>query len=676
MAALLTGRDALLGARAWLAVLACDMPFLTAATFRRLRDAAGGRDGAVLAARTAAGSWRWCSTRPGWTPSARAEEQHGLALHRLLAPLDLAEVPAEGHEHRDVDTWADLRDLHVDDRRPISGDVACETRVGGKSGAVNLHDWIDELCDVLDVEDGGRRGPARRPDQGRRPQRRAARRAGDRVPPRLRGRSQAPTPRRSRRSPPGPRRSRRAGTGRPTPRPRRHRRRRPRRQRRSTTPASCTTTTGPTSSSTKRSDDRATALRRLVRQSQARAMRAVARRRSRWPRGPVLGELPDPEPGPGEVLLDVAAARPSTAPTCCSGRASTRRRRVRPTCSAWSAAAPSPRSGTASRAGRSATRRARCSPAGGYATQVAVPAGQLMPVPDGVDLVTAAALPEVACTVWSNVFMIAGAAARTRRCSCTAAPAASARFAIQLAAQLGARVFTTAGTPEKRDLLPSARRRGRDRLPRRGLRRGGQGAHRRRRRRRHPRQHGRVVPRAQRRRAGRRRAGWSSSACRAAPRASSTSARCCASAARSSPTTLRARPAEEKAAICASVVEHVWPLVADGPVRADRATPRCRSTRSPRARADGVRRAHREDPARRALRPAGYRGPMSDEQATGSGQPEDTVGRPRRRATGPGRRPGRAAGRRRPGVRAGGGAGRGRRAGRARSPTWSSSPPR
>ncbi len=45
--------------------------------------------------------------------------------------------------------------------------------------------------------------------------------------------------------------------------------------------------------------------------------------------------------------------------------------------------------------------------AGGYAELVAVPAGQLMPVPDGVDLVTAAALPEVAATVWSNVFMVA-----------------------------------------------------------------------------------------------------------------------------------------------------------------------------------------------------------------------------------------------------------------------------
>ena len=44
---------------------------------------------------------------------------------------------------------------------------------------------------------------------------------------------------------------------------------------------------------------------------------------------------------------------------------------------------------------------------GGYAERVDVPAGQLMPLPPGIDLVTAAALPEVACTVWSNLFMLA-----------------------------------------------------------------------------------------------------------------------------------------------------------------------------------------------------------------------------------------------------------------------------
>src|ERR687886_2113300 len=45
---------------------------------------------------------------------------------------------------------------------------------------------------------------------------------------------------------------------------------------------------------------------------------------------------------------------------------------------------------------------------GGYAERVAVPAGQVLPVPVGLDVVSAAALPEVTCTVWSNVFMLAG----------------------------------------------------------------------------------------------------------------------------------------------------------------------------------------------------------------------------------------------------------------------------
>jgi Zn-dependent alcohol dehydrogenase len=44
---------------------------------------------------------------------------------------------------------------------------------------------------------------------------------------------------------------------------------------------------------------------------------------------------------------------------------------------------------------------------GGYAEQVAVPAGQLLPVPEGVSVVDAAALPEAACTVWSNVAQLA-----------------------------------------------------------------------------------------------------------------------------------------------------------------------------------------------------------------------------------------------------------------------------
>ncbi len=112
VAGLLTGRDALLDDRPWLAVLACDMPYLTLGTIRRLRDAADGRDGAVLVGPDGrrqlafvVGTRALDGVRPG------VEEQHGAALQPLLRQLDLAEVAAVGNEHRDVDTWTDLRDL-------------------------------------------------------------------------------------------------------------------------------------------------------------------------------------------------------------------------------------------------------------------------------------------------------------------------------------------------------------------------------------------------------------------------------------------------------------------------------------------------------------------------------------------------------------------------------------
>ena len=112
VAALLTGRDALLDPRETVAVLACDMPFLTPRTFQRLRAAAAGHDGAALTGPDGRRQLamvldvvRLDAVRPG------LEEQHGMAIHRLLAPLDLAEVDAEGREHRDVDTWADLSGL-------------------------------------------------------------------------------------------------------------------------------------------------------------------------------------------------------------------------------------------------------------------------------------------------------------------------------------------------------------------------------------------------------------------------------------------------------------------------------------------------------------------------------------------------------------------------------------
>jgi putative PIG3 family NAD(P)H quinone oxidoreductase len=71
-----------------------------------------------------------------------------------------------------------------------------------------------------------------------------------------------------------------------------------------------------------------------------------------------------------------------------------------------------------------------------------------MPVPDGVDLVHAAALPEVAATVWSNVFMVAGLKPHETFLVHGGAGGIGT-FAIQLAHQLGATVLTTAGTAEK-----------------------------------------------------------------------------------------------------------------------------------------------------------------------------------------------------------------------------------
>lgn len=112
VAGLLTGVDTLLRVPRLVGVLAVDMPRVTAATMRRLREAAAGRDGAFLVdgdgRRQLAGvldTARLDVVRPG------REAQHGMALHRLLAPLDLAGVAASGEEAVDVDTWSDLRDL-------------------------------------------------------------------------------------------------------------------------------------------------------------------------------------------------------------------------------------------------------------------------------------------------------------------------------------------------------------------------------------------------------------------------------------------------------------------------------------------------------------------------------------------------------------------------------------
>lgn len=85
---------------------------------------------------------------------------------------------------------------------------------------------------------------------------------------------------------------------------------------------------------------------------------------------------------------------------------------------------------------------------GGYAERVVVPAGQVMPVPDGVDLDQAAALPEVACTVWSNLMMTAHLSAG-QTVLIHGGASGIGTHAIQVAHALGCRVAVTAGSAGK-----------------------------------------------------------------------------------------------------------------------------------------------------------------------------------------------------------------------------------
>lgn len=160
-----------------------------------------------------------------------------------------------------------------------------------------------------------------------------------------------------------------------------------------------------------------------------------------------LTEVDDPVPGPDDVLIDVTAAgvnhadlfqrmgfyppppgTPSYPGLECSGRIAAMGENV----AGWSVG----QEVCALLAG------------GGYAEQVAVPAGQLLPVPAGLTLTEAAALPEVACTVYSNVFMSAGLTLGETLLVHGGASGIGT-MAIQLGKAHGARVVCTAGSAEK-----------------------------------------------------------------------------------------------------------------------------------------------------------------------------------------------------------------------------------
>jgi putative PIG3 family NAD(P)H quinone oxidoreductase len=148
-------------------------------------------------------------------------------------------------------------------------------------------------------------------------------------------------------------------------------------------------------------------------------------------------DAPDPAPGVGEVLIEVAASAVNRADLL-------QRAGFYPP-PAGASEIPGLEC-----SGRIAVGDEVCAllAGGGYAERVAVPAGQVLPVPKGVDLVTAAGLPEAVCTVWSNVFM--GAALQPRETLLVhGGTGGIGTVAIQLGKALGARVVATAGSPEK-----------------------------------------------------------------------------------------------------------------------------------------------------------------------------------------------------------------------------------
>src|SRR4051794_545277 len=160
-----------------------------------------------------------------------------------------------------------------------------------------------------------------------------------------------------------------------------------------------------------------------------------------------VAEVPDPVAGFGEVVIEVAAAGvnradllqrqghyppPSGAPDWpgleCSGRIA----EVGDGVEGWSVG----------------DEVCALLSGGGYAEKVAVPAGQVLPVPAGLGVVRAGALPEVVCTVWSNVFMLAGLR-REETLLVHGGSSGIGTMAIQLAHRLGARVAVTAGSSSK-----------------------------------------------------------------------------------------------------------------------------------------------------------------------------------------------------------------------------------
>ena len=158
-------------------------------------------------------------------------------------------------------------------------------------------------------------------------------------------------------------------------------------------------------------------------------------------------EVPDPVPGSGEVVIEIAASGvnradlmqreghyppPPGAPPYMGLECSGRVRSLGEGVTGW----------------RAGDEVCALLAGGGYAEQVVVPAGQLLPVPAQVDMTAAAAFPETACTVYANVFQLARLTAG-ETLLVHGGSGGIGTMAIQLGKAFGARVACTAGSPEK-----------------------------------------------------------------------------------------------------------------------------------------------------------------------------------------------------------------------------------
>ena len=178
-------------------------------------------------------------------------------------------------------------------------------------------------------------------------------------------------------------------------------------------------------------------------------MRAVTLPSYGGPDAMVLADVPDATAGPGEVVVDVAATAVNRADLL------QRQGFYEPP----AGASPYPGlecSGVISALGEGVVGWSLgdevCAllAGGGYAEKVAVPVGQLLPAPAGLSLVEAAGLPEVTCTVWSNVFQLA-ALQPGERLLVHGGTSGIGTCAIQLARRHGADVTVTVGSAEKAD---------------------------------------------------------------------------------------------------------------------------------------------------------------------------------------------------------------------------------